>query len=214
MMKISFLIPSKHPDLFEKCLCNLSDTCSSKGNVEILVKVDSVEHESIYNDIAKGSDIQCKAICTPTTGYVNCHIMFEELVPYSSSEMLWLWGDDCLFVEGDWYKEAAHVHSKVTKKVFALKVPNIRKKRWFSLLPIISKDWLSCLKGFRPPVDYSVGVIARDNNCYYPFEDSDIKIQIPCTPNLTSKSLKRQRIIRLNKDLPNIKKQINLFEKQ
>lgn len=211
-MNISFIIPSKNPKLMKECYDNLSSTCSSPKEVEILVKVDSLEHKDLYKNIL-GGGLKYKIIHTPTTGYDNCHTMFEELVPHAESELLWGWGDDYVFAKGDWYKEAMDVRATVTKKVFSLKVPNIRQKRWFSLAPIISKDWFRCLGNFRPPIDYTVGVIARDNNCYYSFsENSKIMIRMPHTPALTSSKTRKIREKVLNEELPSIKKQIQEFE--
>ena len=181
MIELSFLIPSKDFKNFCTVVNNIIKTCSCIDNIEILVKIDRECDLVLYDDFLKHKSLHYYVLCNKDTGYSNILKFQYQLSQYVKSSLLWLFGDDLEFRGGDWYKEIITFYkskSELSNKVFAINVQNHRKKRWFSLHPIVSKAWVDCL-GYVSPVpitDYFIGVVATACNCYYPINQSKIYI--------------------------------------
>lgn len=154
---------SKHKSSFALSIANLTETCSDKSKVEILVKIDIQSDIEYYEDILKKYHFKHEVIYSPVTGYLNIGDFHNDLALRSKGEIIWMLTDDFFVKHGDWVAALHETRNVYPDNIYAVYVP-FHAPKWFSLAPALSREWVQCLGyftyGFQ--ADYWVAMIARD----------------------------------------------------
>lgn len=140
---ISILIPSRGRVKFlDRTIKSIWDTSSSKGAVEILLRVDEDDKETInyLNNLKHLSSIQV-VIGSRKEGYKSLPYFFNEIAKVAKGNPLMCCNDDVIFETKDWDKIIEEVAGYYYDGIFNIGV-NTRLNREIFVFSVISKQWV------------------------------------------------------------------------
>jgi len=110
MKLVSFIMPTRNPWVgLKAALQSITNTCHDLKGIEILLRIDSDDHERIKwipeLEIVYGAEC---VVGPRGRGYVEMGAFVNDLVKIANSYWCWLFDDDA-YVEGDWYTELLKV---------------------------------------------------------------------------------------------------------
>ena len=139
---ISILIPCrpKRPDLIRDCLRSLVDKTSDKDEVEICIKVDIGDMETMFavNTFVDKLDIKVIRL-DGSRGKADFAFYTNELAKKSTGDLIWWWSDEVRILTDDW-DNLMTAYRHFFREVATL-YPAIEKGTP-GCYPIITRRWL------------------------------------------------------------------------
>lgn len=139
-------------DAINDTMKGISDTCSDKQKIEILIKIDSDINHYKYIKILESYKFQYKILSYPRYGaYNDVHLFDFDLAKISRGKCLWLIGDD-VSIQGDWLGAIQKSRNKFNDNIYTMYFQELRgrgrrlgAKCIGNAFPILSREFYKCL---------------------------------------------------------------------
>ncbi len=151
-VRISVLLVSKNFTQFNTVLRSISDTCSCKDVVEILVKIDSESGETRkYIRALRRSRFNFKILCYPSfQGYRDTFLFLNDLARLSYGELLMPLDTHAVILSGDWVSALLETRDMFKDNVYAIHMRVNHMHLDQSPCPVITKEWRDVLGCYSP----------------------------------------------------------------
>lgn len=152
---ISLLVPTrKRIKSLIRFLNSVEETCSSPRNLEVLIRIDDDDVETIQfvdKYITKSSLVIKTVIGSRGKGYVDAPRRLEELCQNSNGRILMYLADDVQLMTKDWDEKILNTYNNsiYDDKIFLIKTAHNQEENpdW-PLFPAITREWLNATGHF------------------------------------------------------------------
>jgi hypothetical protein len=142
-VKITILIPTrKRIKYLYDCLNNIYSTANKPNNIEVALKIDSDDSDTIneINNILKTYKQIKIVISNRNNGYLSLHEFFYDLVKICDDSVYFIqYNDDSKFLTKNWDSEIYKLNSKIG-------VFNCKDKQCFGTFPIVHRKIYEIIK--------------------------------------------------------------------
>ncbi len=139
---ISIIIPCRpgRPDLIASCLQSLVDKTADKSRLEVLVKVDRGDHDTLAAVEGFHDQLPVRAILMDgLRGKEDLAVYTNELAKQAVGEFVWWWSDEIVMLTDGWDLVIAERESDADG--FDVLLADIEKGT-YGCYPMVTKKWL------------------------------------------------------------------------
>jgi hypothetical protein len=145
-VSISLVIPTLNFESFMVLYHSLVERCSCPDDVEMLLKIDDIDHINQYYSLCQKTPFKYKMIMYPSfNGRFSLHHFFNDLASIASGKIIWVLNDDAKIIGGgDWYQALLKTRGSFKDNIYYVAIPydNGKGTKQIVPLPAISKEWL------------------------------------------------------------------------
>lgn len=194
-VSISLIIPTLNFESFMVLYQSLIERCSCPDDVEMLLKIDDIDHISQYYSLCQKTPFKYKIIMYPSfNGRFSLHHFFNDLGSISSGKIVWALTDDAEIVGGeDWYQALLKTRDSFKDNVYYVAIPydNGKGTKQIVPLPAISKEWLDLFENNVtefPNYDRWLHELAKHLDRRIVLTEDDILVTMPQGSRVLSKA--------------------------
>jgi hypothetical protein len=108
-MLVSLLMPTRgRVDHLQKSLASLQQTVSDPSRIEVLIRIDSDDQDTLSFLHRENRPYRTKALIgNRGNGYADLHLFYNQLCSIAMGRFLFLWNDDATMLSNGWDDEIA-----------------------------------------------------------------------------------------------------------
>lgn len=145
---VSMLLPTRgRLKKLDESLASLEDTVSTSSNVEVVLRVDADDTQTLDFLRTNPRTFDMSIIVGPRgNGYADLHLMYDAMCARARGQFLFLWNDDAVMKTANWDLELAK-HDDGKLYYLRSKVTDSRGRDSF-LFPIVHRSYYDTLGHF------------------------------------------------------------------